>query len=119
MSLLLRQAHGYKCLCSERVSLQDVDVQELLLVVAIAVFILVLIQVQVTPGAWHAHTRLVWSQIARRADKHVHDGFGRLLARREAIQIRHVGDIEVLGGRALIGGDSLGRRDAVWNGKLR
>lgn len=80
---------------------------------------LVLIQVQVTPGAGHAHARLVWPEVPWGTDKHVHHRLGRFLARRKVIQVRHVRDIEVLGSRALVGRDRVGWWYAVGDGQLR
>ena len=70
-------------------------------------------------AAGHAHARLVWPEVPWGTDKHVHHRLGRFLARRKAIQVRHVRDIEVLGSRALVGRDRVGWWYAVGDGQLR
>jgi hypothetical protein len=117
MSVCLRQAHRDEGLCRERVPLQYANVQQLPRITP--AILVIVVEIEVTPARRHARTRLEWSQSSRSTDKHVHDCLGRLLTRREAVEIGHVGDIQVLDREALIHSDAVGRRNAIGDRKLR
>lgn len=116
MSVLRRQAHGNEGLCGEGVSLEDSHVEQLPF--EVSVFVGIIVDVQVAPTAGQTHARLVGPELPRLADKHVHDGAGGLLARRKRVEIRHVCDIEVLCGEALVRRDGVGRGYAIMDGEL-
>jgi len=116
VSVLPRQSHGDEGLGGKRMSLEQTDIQQLLEELSTA--IVLFLQVEIAPATGHAHARLVRPQMTRGAHEQVHDWLGRLLARRKTVQVRHVRDMEILDGRALVRVHCLGRGYAVRYGKL-
>lgn len=110
------QAHGDEGLGSEGMTLEDANIEKLAVVLSIVV-LAIIVEVQVSPARGQTHARLVWAHVPRLADKHIHDSFRRLLARREIVEIGHVGDIEIFGGEALVCGDAVWWRDALGYGE--